>query len=143
MPEPNLPPLHVAMGPINRGCVNVDDLKKSLPELPEGTRCRLRENFGLTLEQSIILVNESSLLNLFEEVAKKGKIEGKLLANLLINEYTTLLYKMDLEPHQVQFSSDYFEELGELLQNKDITRNTAKLVLVEIIKGQQKRPLEV
>ncbi|XP_970958.3 glutamyl-tRNA(Gln) amidotransferase subunit B, mitochondrial [Tribolium castaneum] len=143
MPEPNLPPLHVAMGPVSQGCVSVDSLKSSLPELPEGTRVRLRESSGLTLEQSIILVNDSSLLNLFEDVWRAKKIEGKLLANLLINEYTSILNKMDLEPSQFSFNSDYFGEIAVLLQNGEITRNTVKLVLDEIIQGSTKRPLEI
>ncbi|XP_044270966.1 glutamyl-tRNA(Gln) amidotransferase subunit B, mitochondrial [Tribolium madens] len=143
MPEPNLPPLHVAMGPVSQGCVSVDTLKNSLPELPEETRCRLRQSSGLTLEQSIILVNDTALLNLFEDVLSKKKIEGKLLANLLINEYTSSLTKMNLEPSQISFNSDYFGEIAQLLQSGDITRNTAKLVLVEIIQGRQKRPLEI
>ena len=101
MPEPNLPPLHLAMGPVEHGCVNVDDLRKSLPELPEETRSRLRDDFGLNLEQSIILVNEKSFLELFEGACRSRKLQGKLLANLLINEYTNVLHKMDLEPSQV------------------------------------------
>lgn len=56
MPETNLPPLHIAIGPITVGCVNADKLKASIPELPEQTRRRLRDDKGLTLEQSIILV---------------------------------------------------------------------------------------
>lgn len=56
MPEPNLPPLHIAMGPIQMGCVNADELKETLPELPEQTRQRLQGEVGLNAEQAIILV---------------------------------------------------------------------------------------
>lgn len=56
MPEPNLPPLHLSMGPIEKGCVSVDALRASLPELPEETRNKLHQDFGLTMEQAIILV---------------------------------------------------------------------------------------
>lgn len=56
MPEPNLPPLHIAMGPVEKGCVSVDDLRKRIPELPQETRQRLVKDNGLTVEQSIILV---------------------------------------------------------------------------------------
>lgn len=100
MPEPNLPPLHIAMGPVKQGCVNADDLRKSIPELPEQTRTRLREYNGLTLEQSIFLVNESYLLKLFE-VVKRRNIEGKFVANFIINDYLTLLHKCKLEPNEL------------------------------------------
>lgn len=56
MPEPNLPPLHIAMGPVDRGCVSVEELRKQIPELPEEIRQRLRNDHGLTMEQSIRLV---------------------------------------------------------------------------------------
>lgn len=56
MPEPNLPPLHVAVGPISQGVVKVENLKDSLPEMPAMTRSRLVENFNLSLEQAVILV---------------------------------------------------------------------------------------
>lgn len=56
MPEPNLPPLYVAIGPVERGCVSVDDLRNKIPELPEQVRKRLRNENGLNLEQSIRLV---------------------------------------------------------------------------------------
>lgn len=100
MPEPNLPPLHIAMGPVQQGCVNADDLRKRIPELPEETRTRLKENYGLTPEQSIILVNESYLLKLFDDV-KTRNIEGKFIANYLINDYLTLLHKCKLEPNEL------------------------------------------
>lgn len=55
MPEPNLPPLHVSVGIVEHGCVNVEELKMKLPELPNETRQRLLE-FGLTKIQTSILV---------------------------------------------------------------------------------------
>lgn len=56
MPEPNLPFLFVALGPITHGCVSVDEIKQNIPELPEQTRMNLQNEHGLTVEQSIILV---------------------------------------------------------------------------------------
>lgn len=56
MAEPNLPPLHVVMGPIQGGGVNADEIKKRIPELPEQTRQRLEESFQLRKEHCIILV---------------------------------------------------------------------------------------
>lgn len=56
MPEPNLPFLFVALGPISHGCVSVDEIKKNIPELPEQTRTYLQTEHALTAEQAIILV---------------------------------------------------------------------------------------
>lgn len=56
MPEPNLPPLHIAVGPIKQGVVNAEALRSKLPEMPEETRSKLVKDFGLNLEHAIILV---------------------------------------------------------------------------------------
>lgn len=63
MPEPNLLPLHVAMGPVEIGCVNADKLKETIPELPEQIRRRLKEDIGLSTEQAIILVVSTNVLS--------------------------------------------------------------------------------
>ncbi|XP_019870818.1 glutamyl-tRNA(Gln) amidotransferase subunit B, mitochondrial [Aethina tumida] len=143
MPEPNLPPLHVAIGPINRGVVNADKLKEIIPELPEQTRQRLRNDLGLTSEQSIILVNDFSLLTIFEDTLAKRKLNSKLLANFLINELNTILNKEDLEFKDINTDPDYYGEIVELLQNGEISRNTAKYLLSRIIEGISERPIDI
>lgn len=59
MPEPNLPPLHLNMGLDNtfsNQLINVESVRKNIPELPEETREILCTKYYLTPEQSIILV---------------------------------------------------------------------------------------
>lgn len=59
MPEPNLPPLHLNMGdtPIS-GMINVQEIQKTLPELPQQTRQNLIDNFQLSQDiAAILLVN--------------------------------------------------------------------------------------
>lgn len=56
MPEPNLPPLHVAVGPISQGAVNANILREQLPEMPSESRSKLVDNCNLTLEQAVVLV---------------------------------------------------------------------------------------
>ncbi|XP_018569253.1 glutamyl-tRNA(Gln) amidotransferase subunit B, mitochondrial [Anoplophora glabripennis] len=143
MPEPNLPPLYIAMGPVHIGCVNADELKATIPELPEQTRQRLKEEIGLTAEQAVILVNDFALLNIFEEALRRREIDGKLLANLLIHDLNTLLNKKNLEPEYIECEADYFGEIIELLQSGKINRNTAKLLLEEIIVGTSVSPTKI
>ncbi|KAJ3636078.1 hypothetical protein MTP99_008918 [Tenebrio molitor] len=143
MPEPNLPPLHVAMGPVGHGCVNADELRQTMPELPEQTRCRLRDSLGLTVEQSVILVGDAALLQLFEGASRNRNLDGKLLANLLINDFLTTLHKMNLDPTQHAVDCERFAEIAELLQDGRITRNTAKRVLEAVLQGTDKTPLEI
>ncbi|KAG5887406.1 hypothetical protein JTB14_024605 [Gonioctena quinquepunctata] len=122
MPEPNLPPLHIAMGPIEIGCVNANKLKESIPELPEETRQKLRNECNLTLEQSIILVNDNPLLNIFREIVKNGSVTGKLLANFLINDLNTLLNKNDVESSKMERHADYIAEIVECWKTKRLQK---------------------
>lgn len=57
MPEPNLPPLHLNLGEsLSRDLINVLEISKQLPELPESTREHLINELKLSQEASIILV---------------------------------------------------------------------------------------
>ncbi|KAL1130890.1 hypothetical protein AAG570_012131, partial [Ranatra chinensis] len=57
MPEPNLLPLRLNVGG-NRieGLINVEDLRRKVPELPEDTRQKLIRDYGLPATFAIILV---------------------------------------------------------------------------------------
>lgn len=56
MPEPNLPPLYLSFGDFIPESVNVESLKKQIPELPAQTRVRLNKEMGLSSNQAIVLV---------------------------------------------------------------------------------------
>lgn len=58
MPEPNLPPLHVNTNEeeTRTDMINVRDVRMEIPELPEETRQKLCEQFGLALEAAVVLV---------------------------------------------------------------------------------------
>lgn len=61
LPEPNLPPLVLYTDKtLPDSClgnvVNIDQVKRCMPELPEETRQRLQKNYKISLEQSVILV---------------------------------------------------------------------------------------
>lgn len=57
MPEPNLPPLHVHIGDEEvEGMVCVERLRRELPELPEETRHKLSEGFGVGADVAAILM---------------------------------------------------------------------------------------
>ncbi|KAF7273522.1 hypothetical protein GWI33_013765 [Rhynchophorus ferrugineus] len=143
MPEPNLPPLHIAMGPVSFGSINADKIKETLPELPEQARRRLRDELGLTLEQSIILVNDNDLLNIFEVALSSGPMNTILFANFLINDLYTALNKLDLEVKDLGFKPTFLGDIVKLVEKGEISRNTAKLVLDELLKGGTNSPIEI
>lgn len=63
MPEPNLPPLRLYSdvsppppGVATDQVINIDRLRERLAELPEEKRVRLEAQYGLSLNQAIIIV---------------------------------------------------------------------------------------
>lgn len=62
MPEPNLPPLRVLLNDPSavpdsyRDHVNVQCLRRKLPELPQETRAKLTNKYGISPESAAILV---------------------------------------------------------------------------------------
>ncbi|KAF5304422.1 hypothetical protein FQR65_LT07952 [Abscondita terminalis] len=143
MPEPNLPPLFLAVGPSNWGCVNIDDLKVNLPELPNDTRNRLKVEFNLTPEQAVILVNESKLLEIFNETVPKMKLNAKLMANVLINDFLSLIHKEKKVLEDITIPIEFLSETVLLLQNSVINRKTTQLLLKEMLDVPKQTPNEI
>ncbi|ENN73561.1 hypothetical protein HUJ04_008527 [Dendroctonus ponderosae] len=143
MPEPNLPPLHIVMGPIRGGGVNADEIKERIPELPEQTRQRLEQTFGIRQEHCIILVNDAGLLRLFEAAQIGRALSAQKLANFLINELYKTLHEMDLEASDVKFNPDYLGEIVELIEAGTINRPASEMVLRQLLEGNPDRPLQI
>ncbi|KAK4876724.1 hypothetical protein RN001_009230 [Aquatica leii] len=143
MPEPNLPPLYLAIGPSNWGCLNVDNLKASIPELPNETRNRLKNDYNLTPEQAVILVNESKLLDIFNETVLRMKLNAKLMANILINDFLSLIHKEKKVLEDITIPVEFLAETVMLLQKSAINRKTAQLLLKEMLSLPKDTPSEI
>jgi aspartyl-tRNA(Asn)/glutamyl-tRNA(Gln) amidotransferase subunit B len=88
-PEPDLPPLVLEEG-------GIEEVREGLPELPQATRARLEEQFGLTPCQASVLAREGGrAVRFFEEVVEreggKGGREGRNVANWVCNDLVGLL----------------------------------------------------
>jgi aspartyl-tRNA(Asn)/glutamyl-tRNA(Gln) amidotransferase subunit B len=107
-PEPDLPPLVV-----DRQWQ--EEIRKSLPELPEARRKRLVADYGITEYDAQVLTVTKSLADQFEEAARAAK-NPKRVANLVQGELMGRLKARNLEIEQspismkgVAFSADLVE----------------------------------
>lgn len=89
--------------------------------------------------------SEDKLLKIFQATLKSQKVDPKLVANVLINDFLTVIHKekLDLELVFNQINGEYFSELIGLVQNETINRNTAKMVLKEVVLGNVDSPSKV
>jgi aspartyl-tRNA(Asn)/glutamyl-tRNA(Gln) amidotransferase subunit B len=83
-PDPDLLPLVVANDWI-------EDIRKTLPELPDQKKHRFMKDYGLSLYDASVLIAERSRAAYFEEAAKGH--DAKLTANWVINELLGILNK--------------------------------------------------
>jgi aspartyl-tRNA(Asn)/glutamyl-tRNA(Gln) amidotransferase subunit B len=124
-PDPDLPPY-----PISKQLV--EEIRKSLPELPDIRIQRLVKQYEITEYDATVLVTDKALADLFEETAK-NYFNYKKLANLLINDYLRWLNDKNLRPSQSKATPSHLVELLKLLDDGVITIKIAKEILPEVV----------
>ncbi|MDF1873930.1 MAG: Asp-tRNA(Asn)/Glu-tRNA(Gln) amidotransferase GatCAB subunit B, partial [Vannielia sp.] len=132
-PDPDLLPLEIEQD-------WVDDIKASLPELPDTKKARFIESFGLSDYDASVLTAEVENADFFEKTAK-GR-DGKLAANWIINE---LFGRLKKEEHDITESPVSPEQLGgivDLISKGDISGKIAK-DLFEIVYTEGGDPAEI
>jgi aspartyl-tRNA(Asn)/glutamyl-tRNA(Gln) amidotransferase subunit B len=126
-PEPDLPPLLVPEGLVER-------VRTALPELPREKLQRFQTEFGLPAYDAKILVAERGLADLFETVWKLYAGSAKKLANWFTGELQRLLNEEGATLASLKFAPAQFAELLKLVDAGDISANTAKDVFAEMFR---------
>ncbi len=118
----------------------VDDIRDSLPELPDEKKARFVAAYGMTEYDAGVLTADVESAAYFEAVAE-GR-DGKLAANWVINE---LFGRLKKEEHMISESPVSADQLGgilDLIAKGDISGKIAKN-LFEIVYTQGGDPTEI
>ena len=102
----------------------VDEIKKTLPELPDIRRKRFIDEYGLSSYDSNILVSEKETADYFEEAAKNSN--PKLVCNWVIGELFSVLNKMNKTLENCPIRAGDLGELVNLIDDETITGRIAK-----------------
>jgi len=102
----------------------VDEIKKTLPELPDVRRKRFIQEYGLSSYDSNILVSEKETADYFEEAIKNSN--PKLVCNWVIGELFSVLNKMNKSIENCPIKAKDLGELINLIDNETITGRIAK-----------------
>jgi aspartyl-tRNA(Asn)/glutamyl-tRNA(Gln) amidotransferase subunit B len=116
-PDPDLLPLKL-------DAKWVEDIKRTLPELPDDKKARFIADYGLTPYDASVLVAERSSADFFEKVAK-GR-DGKLAANWVTGELFGALNKHGKTVEESPISADALGGLVDLISNQTISGRIAK-----------------
>ena len=126
-PEPDLPPLVVEDS-------WVDQIRKSLPELPRAKSVRLIKEYGLTEYDAARLVEEQETADYFESAVKnlRKTVQPKVVANWMLGDLYSLMNLAGLTVSQLKVRPEALGELAQITAEGQISQTSAKEVLVEM-----------
>ena len=128
-PEPDLLPVHV-------GEEWREEVRRSLPELPEAKRARLITDYGITAYDAEVLATDAELANYFEQ-ASKGGASGKNVANWMQTELLRRLKDSNKEIGDSPVSAASLGELVKLVENGHITGAIGKKVFATMFESRR------
>ena len=126
-PDPDLLPLEI-------DDLFIDNIRASLPELPDEKRARFQEEYGLSRYDAGVLTADSERAEFFEIVAR-GR-DGKLAANWVSQELFGYLNRAELELADSPVSAMQLGELIDLISDDTISGKIAKDVFARMIDGE-------
>jgi len=118
----------------------VEEIRATLPELPDEKKARLMKEYGLKSYDASVLVGDPANADYFEEVAK-GR-DGKLAANWVINELFGRLRKEGLPITDSPVSAEQLGKIIDLIKSGDISGKIAK-DLFEIVWTEGGDPVRI
>ena len=118
----------------------VDEIKDSLPELPDAKRARFVSDYGMTEYDAGVLTADVIDADFFEDVAK-GR-DGKQAANWVINELFGRLNKEDLAITESPVSAAQLGSILDLMASDAISGKIAK-DLFEIVWTEGGDPAQI
>ena len=123
-PDPDLLPLELDAG-------WVENIKTSLPELPDEKKARFIDKLGLSPYDAAVLVAEKESADFYEAVAK-GR-DGKLSANWVITEYFGALNKSGKSMADFVITPEKLGGLIDLIADDTISNRLAKDVFALMV----------
>ncbi|GAA3939015.1 Asp-tRNA(Asn)/Glu-tRNA(Gln) amidotransferase subunit GatB [Litoribacillus peritrichatus] len=127
-PCPDLLPIHIDQS-------YVDNIKASLPELPDQKRDRFQKDMGLSHYDASVLSASRDLANYFEAVADEAK-DAKLAANWVMGELSKFLNQSELDITQSPVSASQLAGMLVRLKDDTISSKGAKTVFEAMWEGE-------
>jgi aspartyl-tRNA(Asn)/glutamyl-tRNA(Gln) amidotransferase subunit B len=126
-PEPDLPPLRIPAGYVER-------IESELPELPRAKLQRFVGTYGLSAYDAKILVADRELADLFEKVEAVYGGPAKKLANWFSGELLRLLKEDSAQLSALRFTPEQFAALLKSVDGGELSNNAAKDVFAEMFR---------
>lgn len=148
-PEPDIPPMEFNDD-------YVEELRRSLPELPQQKWDRFKEEYKINEENLDVVTEDIETAGFFENVASEilaknnsGEIKSdaekviKLAANYLVSELQKFLVKESQKITEMKISAENFAELIGIVADGTINSSAAQTVLHEMFYGDDDDPSHI
>lgn len=112
----------------------LNEIKSSLPELPDSRKERYIIEYGLPEYDAMILTRDKSLSDFFEAAIMYSK-NIKAVSNWVMGEIIKILKLNILEANEIPFPAKYLARLVELIDNNVISTTTGKTVLQKMFEN--------
>ncbi len=125
-PEPDLAPFTVSEE-------YIEDIRKTLPELPDERRERYIANFGLSSTDAQYMTNDKDTSDYFEKVVAAGA-DPKVSVNWIMGEFASQLSNAGIEIAKAPVTPENLAKLLALTAQGTISGKIAKKVFAEMWK---------
>lgn len=127
-PEPDLPPLVIEAGWIER-------VRASLPELPQAMKIRFCQQYGLNAAEAALLCEDEAVAGYFEACVSQAKsaVSPRTIALWISGEIFAWLNQSGKSIDQLPVTPAMLVELLRFAGDQTINLNTAKVVLAEML----------
>ena len=112
----------------------IENIKKSLPELPESRKERYMNEYKLSEKDANIITSSKYLSDLFEKATEICN-NAKAVNNWIISDISRILNETEMEPIQIPFDYTQLAKLVMLIDKGTISSSIAKKVLVELFEN--------
>ena len=112
----------------------IENIKNSLPELPESRKQRYLEEYHLSEKDAKLITSSKYLSDLFEDTIKVCN-NPKAVNNWIISDISRILNETETDPIEIPFDSNQLGKLIILIDKGTISSSIAKKVLAELFEN--------
>ena len=112
----------------------IQNIKESLPELPESRKQRYLDEYKLSEKDANIITSSKYLSDLFEGAIKVCN-NPKAVNNWIISDISRILHETETEAIEIPFDSNQLGKLVVLIDKGTISSSIGKKVLVELFEN--------
>lgn len=112
----------------------IENIKNSLPELPESRKQRYLEEYKLSEKDANLITSSKYLSDLFENSIKVCN-NPKAVNNWIISDISRILNETEMDPIEIPFDSEQLGKLIILIDKGTISSSIGKKVLTELFEN--------